>query len=107
MWLFTSPSCGASSSMAVMVKRNTTMLITIKARVITGHRRAVIFSCLMGINIAICPDPSKSCNTPRQFNFVDGRFPDDEGTWPIFSNRDFGKRVGLPDLRTQADTPKG
>ena len=45
----------APRSMADMVKRKTTTLMAINASVTTGQRRASMFSCLMGINIALRP----------------------------------------------------
>ena len=48
----TSPSCLASSLRAESVITKMTMFITIKARVMTGQRRAVMFSCLIGMSIS-------------------------------------------------------
>jgi hypothetical protein len=86
---FTSPSCGDSSSIADIVKRKTSTLTAINARVTTGQRRASMFSCLMGINIDYASASPENPTHSRQFNFGDMRFKDDAWLWPIFSNPPF------------------
>ena len=51
MCAFACPSAGACSSMELIVNRKTTTLITINPIVITGQRRAVMFSCPIGTSI--------------------------------------------------------
>src|ERR1035438_8313020 len=79
-----------------MVKRKTATLMAINARVTTGQRRAVIFSCLIGTNIGLRP-PQKSRHTSRQCSFARAPFPDDARSCPIFSNRQVAPAFcGLP-----------
>src|SRR5579864_3500437 len=84
--------------------------MAINASVTTGQRRAAIFSCLMGINIA----PRLSCRqnfgqaktlyTSRQCSYAIGPFPDDASPCPLSAGHPFdfaqggssGSREGLP-----------
>ncbi len=49
------PSCRSSCLIDDVVNRKTSTLIAINVSVTTGQRRAAMFSCLMGINIALRP----------------------------------------------------
>src|SRR6202035_1800098 len=69
MWDLTLPSCDDSVSTDDKVKRKAATLTAINPRVITGQRRADMFSCLIGINIVLTPCYREIRHTSRQSSF--------------------------------------